>query len=202
MQYMRQMILEILKKKRRATVQQLSAELELATVTVRHHLDVLRAEGLVAAPRAIRRAGRGRPQYAYRLTETANDRFPQNYHGLAGLLLQELQERVAQDELEQLLLGVAQRMAGQAPAPQAGQGRLEAVLSFLNQKGYVAHWENGSGQGRVLHIHNCPYERVSQAHAEVCVMDAHFIGELVGAAPQRLAHMAAGDEYCAYLFPD
>jgi predicted ArsR family transcriptional regulator len=200
MQYTRQTILEILQKKKRATVQQLSAELELAPVTVRHHLDVLRAEGLVAAPRAIRRAGRGRPQYAYELTGAASDHFPQNYHGLADLLLQELEEQMSQDELEQLLLDVAQRMAGQAPPPQAGQSRLDAALSFLNQKGYVAHWENDSSQGHVLHIHNCPYERVSQAHAEVCAMDAHFIGELVGATPQRLMHMAAGDEYCAYLF--
>jgi predicted ArsR family transcriptional regulator len=119
---------------------------------------------------------------------------------LAGLLLQEIQERTSQGELEQLLIDVAHSMAEQAPPLQAGQGRLEAVENFLNQKGYVAHWENGSSEGHVLHIHNCPYERVSLAHGEVCLMDAHFIGELVGAAPQRLSHMAAGDEYCAYLF--
>ena len=200
MQYTRQKILEILKKKKRVTVQQLSAELELTPVTVRHHLDVLRGEGLVDAPRAIRRAGRGRPQHTFGLTQAARDHFPQNYHGLAGLLLQELKERVSQDELEQILTDVARRMAELAPPPRLGQGRLEAAESFMNQKGYVAQWENSSDKGHVLHIYNCPYERVSQAHNEVCVMDAHFIGELVGAAPRRLSHMAAGDECCAYRF--
>jgi predicted ArsR family transcriptional regulator len=200
MQHTRQRILEILKKKKRVTVQQLSAELELTPVTVRHHLDVLRGEGLVDAPRVIRSTGRGRPQHAFGLTQAANDHFPRNYHGLAGLLLQDLRERVSQGDLEQILKDVARRMAEQAPPSRLGQGRLEAAMSFLNQKGYVAHWENGSGEGRVLRIHNCPYERVSLAYSEVCVMDAHFIGELVGATPQRLSHMAAGDESCAYLF--
>ena len=200
MQYTRQRILEILKKKKRVTVQRLSKELELAPVSVRHHLDVLRGEGLVDAPRAIRRAGRGRPQHAYGLTEAASDHFPHNYHGLAGLLLKEIRERVSQGELEQILVDVARRMAEQAPPPLVGQGRREAAESFLNQKGYVAHWENGSDEGHVLRIHNCPYERVSLAHSEVCAMDAHFIGELVGAAPQRLSRMAAGDGCCAYRF--
>jgi predicted ArsR family transcriptional regulator len=200
MQYTRQRILEILQKEKRVTVQRLSKELELTPVTVRHHLDVLRAEGLVDAPRALHRAGCGRPQHVFGLTQAASDRFIRNYHGLAGLLLQEIRERMSQGELEQMLIDVARRMAEQAPSPQAGQGRLEAMENFLNQKGYVAHWENGSGEGRVLRIYNCPFERVSLAHREVCVMDAHFIGELVGAAPQRLSHMAAGDECCAYLF--
>ncbi len=200
MQYTRQMILEILKKKKRVTVQQLSKALELTPVTVRHHLDVLRGEGLVSAPQAMRPAGRGRPQHVYGLTEAASDYFHHNYHGLAGLLLEEIRERVSQDELEQILIDVARRMAEQAPPPLVGQGRLEAAVSFLNRKGYAARWENSSDEGHVLHIHNCPYECVSLAHSEVCGMDAHFIGELVGAAPQQLSQMAAGDAYCAYQF--
>ena len=73
MQTTRQRILEILKEKRQATVEELSEELELTPVTVRHHLEILRGEGLISAPSVLRRPGPGRPQHTYALTEAAGD---------------------------------------------------------------------------------------------------------------------------------
>ena len=88
MQSTRQRILKILKEERQATVEQLSDALELTPVTIRHHLEVLKGEGLVEAPQVLRRPGPGRPQYTYGLTEAAVDYFPKNYHGLADLMLE------------------------------------------------------------------------------------------------------------------
>ncbi len=55
MQATRQRILEILKERHTATVEELAKELELTPVTIRHHLDILRSEGLVQAPQVKRR---------------------------------------------------------------------------------------------------------------------------------------------------
>jgi predicted ArsR family transcriptional regulator len=201
MQFTRQRILEILREKNRATVQQLGEDLGLTPVTIRHHLDVLRGEGLVDAPQALRRSGPGRPQYAYGLTEAAADYFPKNYHSLANLMLDEIRERAAPGELEQIMAGVAQRMAEHAPSPgqKSPQKVLKDAVRFLNGQGYAACWEQGSDGDYVLHVHNCPYKRVAQVHDEVCTMDVHFVSRLIGVAPQRLSRMADGDECCAYL---
>ena len=50
MQDTRQQILEILKRLGEVTVQDLSNELRLTSVTVRHHLEILRSEGYITEP--------------------------------------------------------------------------------------------------------------------------------------------------------
>jgi predicted ArsR family transcriptional regulator len=203
MQSTRQRILEILKEERLATVEQLSAALELTPVTIRHHLEVLKGEGLVEAPQVLRRPGPGRPQHAYSLTEAAADFFPKNYHGLADLMLDEIRKRVPSSELEQIMQSVASHLAAQAPTleqAQSPQEAMNAAVDFLNDKGYVARWEDTPEGDFLLHTCNCPYKRVAESHKEVCTMDASFVGQLVSVTPQRMSHMAAGDDSCTYLF--
>lgn len=202
MQSTRQKILEILKERKQATVDQLSEALDLTSVTIRHHLDVLRREGLVEAPKVLRRSGPGRPQYAYELTEAASDYFPKNYHGLTDLVLDEIRQRSTPVEMEQIMSGVAQRLATQAPLPKNPQNPREivrAAVSFMNDKGYAAWWEETPEGDFLLHTCNCPYERVAQIHGEVCRMDANLVGQLVGIEPHRMSQMAKGDENCTFL---
>jgi predicted ArsR family transcriptional regulator len=117
-------------------------------------------------------------------------------------MLNEIRERVSETELEQIVTGVAHRMAAQAPQP--GRNKrpsqiLEVAVRYLNEHGYVARWEKTAGGQFVMHTCNCPYERVSHAHSEVCEIDANLIGELVGVEPERLSHMAKGDNSCSYV---
>jgi len=201
MQSTRQRILEILKEQNLATVEQLSEALDLTPVTIRHHLDILRGDGLVGAPALLRHPGPGRPQYAYALTEAASDFFPKNYHGLTCLMLEEIRERVTAAEMDQIMNGVARRLAAQGPSPQPNQSPvkiLNAAVDFLNKNGYVARWEKVPEGPYLLHTCNCPYERVSYAHGQVCTMDASLVGRLVGAPVERVSHLATGDDSCTY----
>ena len=83
MQETRERIIHILKTRGQATVDELSRELGLTSVTVRHHLEILRQEELIAPPEPLRRTGPGRPQHVYRLAGQASDLFPKNYDLLA-----------------------------------------------------------------------------------------------------------------------
>jgi len=202
MQSTRQRILEILKEKNEATVDQLSEELELTPVTIRHHLDILRGEGLVDAPRVLRRPGPGRPQYTYALTEAADDYFPKNYHNLVGLLFDEIREKLTPAELEQMMKDIANRLAATAPSikhKRRPQEVLNAAVRFMNDQGYVARWEKTPEGNYLLHTCNCPYERVAQGHSEVCTMDANLVGQVTGLPSRRMSHMARGDDSCSYL---
>jgi predicted ArsR family transcriptional regulator len=202
MQSTRQRILEILNEKKQATVEQLSAELDLTPVTVRHHLEVLRGEGLVSAPEALRRAGPGRPQYAYGLTDAAGDFFPKNYDKLADLILDEMREQLSENDVKQVIQRVANRMAQQGPSlgrERRPQEILGTVVSYLNDQGYAARWERTPAGEFLLHTCNCPFERVAQTHSEICQMDVSFVAQLVGVVPQRTSHMARGDAMCSYV---
>lgn len=201
MQGTRQAILNILKENGQATVDQLSDYLNLTPVTIRHHLDILRSEGLVQAPKVKRRQTPGRPQHIYSLTEQASSFFPKNYVDFANLTLLELRDRVGAEEVDSIARGVARRMAADAPRPMVGEvfsERLRRVVEFLNKKGYVARWES-NGQGYLVHMANCPYQGLTQHHAAPCIMDMALITELLGTEPERIAWASAGDDACAYM---
>ena len=201
MQKTRQIILNYLKEHGPATVDELAEVLNLTSVTVRHHLDILRTEGLVAEPVIRHRTSRGRPQYLYALTEKASQYFPKNYDDLASKILAEIKAVSTPQGVNVIFGGVASRFAAEAPRPAPGEpivNRLDRAVAFLNTRGYVAHWE-ATSEGYVLHTCNCPYEALAPQNRELCGMDKALIGNLVGAAPQCLTRVADGSSSCAYL---
>lgn len=204
MQQTRQLILQYLKEHGQATVDELAQLLHLTPVTVRHHLDVLRGEDLVSDPIIRHRTSPGRPQYAFALTEKASAHFPKSYDSLAAKILAEVRAVAGPQLVNVIFEGVAARLAAEAPTPIPAEQwpqRLERVVGYLNQQGYVAHWET-TPAGYILHTCNCPYERLPGEHPELCQMDMTLIGNLLGIVPQRLSRVAEGAGSCAYLIPD
>jgi predicted ArsR family transcriptional regulator len=202
MQKTRQKILEYLKRHQQATVDELSRMLDdLTAVTVRHHLDVLRREELVAPPEIIHRDGPGRPKYAYRLTEKAEGLFPRNIDVLTNHMLDELKRSLGPQQINVIFEGVAEQMAAGAPPirqDEPFEARLDRLTDYLTQQGYEAHWEIHP-EGFVLHTSNCPYSGVSESHTEVCSLDMHYISQLLGTVPRRLDHLLEGAHSCSYL---
>jgi predicted ArsR family transcriptional regulator len=201
MQATRQHILEILKQSSSATVEDLGKELGLTPVTIRHHLDILRSEGLVQAPKVRRRDTPGRPQHVYSLTDAADNYFPKNYAGLADVVLQEVHDRSMPGEMSEFLNSVAQRMAAEAPAPlpdETMQLRMERIAKFMNEKGYSVNYELVDG-GYMVRMLNCPYRDLARDASDVCVVDQALLRALTGQVPQRLESIANGNPACVYL---
>ncbi len=206
MQQTRRHILEILKERKEATIDEIVTALserigKITAVTVRHHLEILRGDGLVAAPAVRRRSAPGRPQYVYTLTERAADQFPNNYQGLASGLLEQLRSQLPATQVNAILNGVAEAMAEKAMVPDAPlETRLDHAVAYLDQHGYTASWAQ-NGQGLILSITNCPYEQVSCSNPELCKMDKRLVDSLVGMTTRRISHQIDGDEACSYLIP-
>jgi predicted ArsR family transcriptional regulator len=197
----RERILNILKERGQATVDDLSQELGLTAVTVRHHLDILRGEGLIAAPLIRRRKTPGRPQYIYTLADKADSFFPKRYRHLSNLILDEIRAYLAPAEVEQIMQDIGKRIANQANVPQNGlEIRLPAATKFLNELGYMARWEQNDNGDYLLHVANCPYEEVSQQDQQVCSIDMTLLTQLLGVSPERISWSAQGDQDCTYLF--
>ena len=204
MQKTRQKILEYLKLHGEATVDQLSAYLgDLTPVTVRHHLDVMRSEGVVDAPEIRHRTSPGRPKYIYRLADDAQALFPTNLMTLTGHILDEIKHSLDENQANVLFEGVATRMAGDIPHGPDGESmenRLDRVVSHLSEHGYMASWEQHE-DGYVLHTRNCPYS-LALDHPEMCLLDVRYISTLLGTVPRRLGHLLDGDNSCSYLIVD
>ena len=206
MQETRRYILDILKRRHQATVDDIVEELHkrrgsITAVTVRHHLKLLQGEDLITSPELRRRTSPGRPQYVYVLTEKARDQFPNNYQRLAEGLLEELQKHLPPQGVNVILEGVADQMAGEALIPDGTlTDRLDAAVEYLSVRGYEAHWEQCQ-DGYVLSTSNCPYHHISENNVMLCELDMRLISSLLSVVPRRISHVTEGDETCSYLIP-
>ena len=207
MQETRRYILEILKERGQATVDDIVDELrlrkgEITAVTVRHHLGVLQDENLITTPQLLHRNTPGRPQYVYALTSKAKEVFPNNYPPLTTRLLEQITENLPPAQVNVILEGVANRMAGEACIPDMPLlSRLDKAVDYLNEHGYDASWE-ACDEGYILHTANCPYHQVAETTRVLCDMDMRLVASLLGVVPRMLDRISAGGAACSYMIPD
>lgn len=196
----RQQIVEYLKEKGQATVDELAEVVGLTPMAVRYHLNVLQRDNLVASPRVRHVAGRGRPQQVYALTDAADELFPVDYSGLTDYLLDELNLHLGKEATGDLFKNIANRLAHEAPPPRENQTteeRLDEVVDFLQNKGFVVDWE-AQKDGYMIHAYSCPYRQVVKEHEYVCLLDKKIISSMLNTTPARVACMTRGDNRCTY----
>jgi predicted ArsR family transcriptional regulator len=210
MQQTRRHILDILKIRREATVDEIVEDLRglhgkaITAVTVRHHLTRLQEDEMIGEPELRHRDTPGRPQHIYTLTQTAMAQFPNNYQQLAASLLAGIQTHLPPTGVNVILEDVADRMAQQAQiaVELPLEDRLEMVVEFLNTRGYQAHWEVGDeSEAYILHTTNCPYHHLTEDNPSLCDMDMRLVAALLNVVPRRYSHLLAGETDCAYLIP-
>lgn len=232
MHSVRKRILEILKACDGATVAELANRLEMAPVSIRHHLDILQGDNLICVAKVARKGNVGRPQQVYGLTAEADSFFPDNFATLSSILVRQLKDALPPEQLKHAFRAVATEMAEDLPKSQAEstdsencvgsddhadskpsvEEHLDSVVSFLNERGYLAQWERAPAdasvtdghtveEGILLHKHNCPYIGVSSEHPELCMMDQMLIDELVGCPCKRTRSMIEDGHCCTYFIP-
>lgn len=196
----RQRIIEFLKEKREATVEELADKVDLTPMAVRYHLNVLQGENLIETSTVRRQSGPGRPQQIYRLTEAANELFPEDYQGLTNYILDELKQRLGRDGVSELFDSIAERISGEIPPCQDNETfeeRLDKLVMFLGEKGFVSDW-TADNEEYVIHTYSCPYRQVVKGHGDVCKLDEAIIQAMLNTAPNRVACLRNNDEHCIY----
>ncbi len=201
MQSTRWEILQLLKRRGRATVQELAKALDMTLMGVRLHLVVVERDGYVR--RSTLREKPGRPAMVYSLTPKAEELFPKRYDLLAEKLLEAVQRAEVSGGLDSVLSATAHELA----APFVGRlngggraGRVEQVGRLLEEIGGFASCERTEG-GHLIHQYNCLYYHVAERRREVCSMCGLFLGEMLGVAPEPRAYLLDGAGRCTYFVP-
>jgi len=207
----RQTILEILRRRRQATIDELTHLLGLAPATIRRHLDILMRDSLVSVGQVRRETGR--PHYVFSLTEAGEDIFPKNYIRLTNRLIEEIVGLEAEEtrgrgglELAELVFEkMAERMAQTYASRITGATlaeRLEEVTNLLASEGIIFEWREAEG-GYYLLGHGCPCRRVARAHAQICTHDQRLLTTLLRADVEAVEPSTVDEEtYCAYLITE
>lgn len=211
MHSVRKRILELLKERDGATVAELAKSLSMAPVSVRHHLDILQGDNLICVAKVARKGNVGRPQQIYGLTEAAEPYFPNNFATLSSGLVRQLKAVLPPEQVNHAFRTMAAEMAGDLghrnTSELSPEEHLEDIVSYLNERGYLAQWERAEGgdeneeDGYLLHKYNCPYSGVSGEHPELCMMDQMLVDELVGCPCKRTRSMAENEHCCTYFIP-
>ncbi len=202
MQSTRWEILQLLKRRGRATVQDLAKALNMTLMGVRLHLVVVERDGYVR--RSTLREKPGRPAMVYSLTPKAEEVFPKRYDLLAEKLLEATQRQGDALTPADVLAAAAHELAAPHLArlnERETAGRIEAAGQVLEEMGGFTAWEKVDG-GHLLHQYNCLFYRVAERNREVCAIDQMFLREILGVEPQRKACLLDGAGRCTYFVPE
>ncbi len=199
MQPTRWEILQLLKRRGRATVDELARALNMTLMGVRLHLVVLDRDGYVQ--RSTVRHKPGRPALVYALTPKAEDLFPKRYDLLAEKILEAVGQQAAPADTRTILERAARSMAAPLlvglPEDSLEQ-RVCRVGEILDEIGAFASWERAEG-GYLIHQCNCLFFRIAQRNRDVCFIDDILLGEVLGVDVSRRECILDGASRCSFF---
>lgn len=167
-----------------STVKEISRLFDLTPANIRYHLGMMLEDGQVVASKKSGRAGRGRPQYEYRLAPKTQQ------NSLSDLAVASLNVIAAQDSARKrdaMLNELAEAMADKnGGAPNWSPGRLRIAISHLNDLNYHAHWE-ARAAGPQVKFRQCPYAQIIDDHPLLCRMDASLLETMLGTKVEQKA---------------
>lgn len=195
-------ILRTLLNQPRSSVADLAAVVNINSISVRHHITYLLADGSITAEEV--RHGVGRPRLVYSLTEKGLERFPTRYLRLTNRLLDQLKNSMPEDQVKSLFSHMAKDMAADYAQKVKGmpiEQRLELIKRLLAEEGFSLEWEK---QGDTYHIKEitCPYYHVGKAHPEICAIDQTLISSILEIPAEKIQCLLNGDKQCTFKIPD
>lgn len=195
----RDRILQTLLSNPTATITELAEAVDINTISVRHHLTNLQAEGLIQA--SEERHGVGRPRLIYSLTDTGLEKFPTRYMSLTNRLLEQLKATLTQAEINELFVRMAKSLAAdhlerikKLPIEQ----KLDAIRKSLGDEGFMIEWQKVGEDYQIIEK-ACPFYHVGQSHPEVCIMDQTLISTMLSIPTDKVQCVLSGDVHCTYL---
>ena len=197
----RERLLDYLYAHHPLTAIEISQALRMTEANARHHLGILKNQGLVDITGKRPAAGKGRPLLLYSPSEKA---LGDNLGSLAGALLEELLADLPQAEQKKALQRVARRIPAQTIAARDGPAnltqRLYSAVQQLNAWNYQARWEAHADGPRLVLAH-CPYATILPEHPELCSLDALLLEQLLNKPVEQIARLALDAHalpYCVF----
>lgn len=208
MQGTRDEVARILHEQGACAVSDLAAAIGVGQGSIRRHMDIMLAEGLVES--RLERQPRGRPVTRYSLSEAGEERSASaNYSRLLDRLYPAL-VRLSRDAvagqsgaavLDRLFDQVAEDVANEyAPRIRGAdlRSRVEQVTDALRGEGIL---DEVTDEGTVFRLRNvgCPYRSTAEGTHAACAADRRTIELLLGAPVSQVTTVVDGAPCCEYL---
>ncbi|ASB89022.1 transcriptional regulator [Bacillus sonorensis] len=194
-------ILELLKKEKQLTVNQLSNYLGITEMAVRKHLNVLERDSLLTISEV--RQPMGRPLLVYSLSPKAEELFPKNYEHMAVEFLHDLKELHGEDIIDYLLEKRSERQKNSYLPNMRGKTaseKIEELTTIQNGKGYMADVTKIDDETYEIVEHNCPIFAVAKEFKKACACETEMFKKVLGTEQvKRLTCRADDGDHCRFL---
>lgn len=210
MERTRDQVLSLLLERGECSVSELAEAIGVSDGSVRRHLDLMVADGLLEA--RVVRMPRGRPVTRYALSQAGEEmRAGGHYQRLLSRLSPALAQLTADEVagqdgptiLDRLFDHVAQSVAEEhrmeVTSPRLEE-RVHQVLEALSDEGILQDMED-AGEFFVLRNAGCPYRSTAMETHACCAADRRAIELLLGAPVEQVTTLAEGGHQCEYLVP-
>jgi predicted ArsR family transcriptional regulator len=176
------------------TANELAASLGLTHNAIRGHLAALQQEGLIREGGWQR--GASRPAVIYEVVPEAEAIFSRAYIPFVAQLVQVLRERVRQDEVDEIMREVGQRLAAEWPRLSGDLSRrVEAASALLEELGALNQVEKLNGH-YVIRGHGCLLAAAVHGRPDVCRAIESLLAELVEAPVRECCERVARPRCC------
>jgi len=197
----REKILQTLLDNPHSTINELALAVNINSISVRHHLSSLQAEGLVQDEEE--RHGVGRPRLVYSVSQKGLERFPTRYFELTTRLLDQMKETLPAGVINRFFTDMAENLAADYQEKTSGfsvEQKLDFVKNLLQKQGFSVGWEQ-KGSNYLIYENGCPYFQVGQSHPEVCSVDHTLISKVMNIPAEKISCVLHGDSNCVYSIP-
>ena len=208
MERTRDEVVRILREQGPSSVAEVGARIGVSPGSVRRHMDIMAAEGLVEM--RLERQARGRPLVRYSLSAAGEERsnaghyarlLDRLYPALANLPASAISGADGRGVLGQVFDAVAQSIADEHAPRVRGEGlerRLPEVVTVLREEG-ILHDAVDEGEAYRLRNVGCPYRVTARANPAGCEADRRAIELLLREPVRQVATIAGGGHTCEYL---
>lgn len=199
----RDVILEILLKRQRCTINDLVEAVGINHISVRHHIAKLEAAGKIVSEEENH--GVGRPRRVYFLTNRGMEQFPHRYLTLSIRLLEQLKDTLPKSTVQKIFKEIASDMVDDHTAQidlseLDLSERLSLITQLLQNEGFTIEVLSNE-DGFQIRESSCPYKHVGEEHPEICLVDETIIEKVLATTIEKTHCVLDGDPYCAYLAP-
>ncbi len=197
-------LIDVLKRTPSITALGLADRLRLTDVAVRQHLLALEGHGLVQQQRS-KPDGRGRPAVLWRLTDLAQELFPDRHAELTVGLIQATRQALGEEGLGRVINVRAKQQIKAyldiVPGSTTPLGeRLKVLADQRTLEGYMAEVVPRGYEGYLLIEHHCPICDAAKSCVGLCDAELDMFRAVLGpeVSVERTEHLIQEGQRCVY----
>ncbi|MGQ0713711.1 MAG: helix-turn-helix transcriptional regulator [Gemmatimonadaceae bacterium] len=180
-----------------STVEELARAVGLTDNAIRAHLATLERDGLVRQAGVRRGEGAGKPATLYEIQPEAEPLLSRAYVPVLGALLDELADRISEDQRHALMDAAGRRLAADVRLPRTGdlETRVRAAAALLDSLGGETQVERTEGALAIRGC-GCPLSAATARRPEVCRAVQSLLSEVIGAPVRERCNRGERPQCC------